>query len=349
MDTPLPHERGPVPLIVADGDIPTTHIVARCLRAAFGAADVRYASDLFGTPVHGRPLLFSRFCYPAHGWLPDYLRQAGTPYVYFLDDNFWELTEEIDPHLVGFFGHPAVQRTLDSYIEGARACAVMSRRLGQYIAQRLPAARIEFIPPPFDVARANALLATPPGPRADADCVRIGYPSSRRPSVTPLLVPVVRHLAAKYRERVRFEFIGWVPDELAAAERVAYFPPIASYDDYLQFKISRRWDIGIAPLVGGVFEACKTNLKYREYGGCRIAGVYSRVSPYLESVEEGRTGVLADNTADAWIDALERLIESAPLRERIAAAAHEDVGTHYHQDRTAARFKAVLLDRKDDS
>ena len=345
----MPHQRTLPPLIIADGDIPTTHIVERCLRAGFGAVDVRYADNLFGTPVHGRPIVFSRFCYPSHGWLPDYLRQAQTPYVYFLDDNFWELTEAVDVHLAGFFGHPAVHRTLDRFILGASAVAVMSQRLGEYVAQRLPGARVEFINPPFDVDKARGLLAEHRNPRPDEDVVRIGYPSSRRPSVTALLVPVVRHLAAKHGKRVRFEFIGWVPDELAAEEGVAYYPPIASYDDYLRFKISRRWDIGIAPLVGGLFEACKTNLKYREYGGCCIAGVYSRVSPYVESVTHGVTGMLADNSVDAWIDALERLIDAPRLRADIAGTAYDDVCAQYHQDVTAARFKAVLLDRKENA
>ena len=327
------------PLLIADGDIPTTQLVARVLRAAHGDVEIRYPQTLFGTDAIREHLLFSRLCVSTHRWLPAYLAKRGIGYLYFLDDNFWVLTADVDPHLAGFFSHPATVETLDAFIGGARAAVVMSRRLGDAILQRLPDTPIEYLNPPFDTDKANALLAD--APRRNDGVVRIGYPTSRRPSVAAMLEPVVRHLARRYAGRIAFEFIGWMPDALADVAGVALLQHIDDYDRYLEFKISRRWDIGLAPLVGSAFDACKTSVKYREYGGCRIAGVYGNVAPYTDDVVDGRTGLLADHDADAWITALERLIESPSLRDAIAANAHADVEARFSQRASVRRWREI--------
>jgi hypothetical protein len=84
---------------------------------------------------------------------------------------------------------------------------VWSKRLGEAIRTRLPETRIEYLNPPFDTDRANALLEEADSRAADTDVVRIGYPTSRRPGIAPLLEPVVRHIAQRHSNRVAFEFV----------------------------------------------------------------------------------------------------------------------------------------------
>jgi glycosyltransferase involved in cell wall biosynthesis len=330
-----------IPLLIADGDIPTTHLFTRVLRAAHGSVETRYAETLFGTEVARPHVLFSRFCMPSHAWLPRYLAARDIGYLYLLDDNFWALTTDVDPHLAAFYEHPAVVETLDAFVRGARAAVVWSKRLGEAIQARHPRTRIEYLNPPFDTDKANALLKSAGGPAAIGDVLRIGYPTSRRPGVAPLLEPVVRHIAQRYPRRVAFEFVGWMPDGLADVPGVTLFPNIPDYDRYLEFKVSRRWVIGLAPLLGSAFDACKTSVKYREYGGCDIAGVYSRVAPYTDDVADGRTGLLVDNRVDAWVAALERLIESPDERRTIAASARADVERNFSQHASIRRWQEI--------
>lgn len=329
------------PLLIADGDIPTTHLIARVLRAAHGDVETRYRETLFGADVLRPHLLFSRFCVPSHAWLPRYLAARDVGYLYLLDDNFWELTSEIDPHLARVYGHPAVVETLDAFVRASRAVVVWSRRLGGAIRARFPEVRIEYLNPPFDTDKANALLASTPGAGAGSDVVRIGYPTSRRLAVAPLLEPVVRHVAQRYAGRVAFEFVGWMPDGVADVRGVTLFPPVGDYDRYLEFKVARRWDIGLAPLIGNPFDVCKTSVKYREYGGCGIAGIYSRVAPYTDDVADGRTGILVDNRVDAWVSALERLVESPDERRTLAANARADVEHNFSQRASVRRWREI--------
>ena len=330
------------PLVVADGDIATTRLVARELGAVHPEVEVRTADALFGTRFEGRLVVISRLCHPSLSWLPAYLAERGIRYAYFLDDNFWELTPDVDRHLASFFNHPAVLATLDRFVRGAHRVIVWSKLLRDYLAARFPEVDVAFAAPGVDASAIDRLLANR---RASTEPhggeLRIGYPTTRRPGVGALLSEIVAHFAASRGAAVRFEFVGWMPDELMGAAHVTLFPHVADYAAYLELVISRRWDLGIAPLVGGRFESFKTDVKYREYGACRIPGVYSRVPPYSDVVD-ATTGRLADNDARAWIAALEALIESAPARDAIAAAAHEDVARHRGLSITGRRFAELV-------
>jgi glycosyltransferase involved in cell wall biosynthesis len=331
------------PLIVADGDIATTRLVARELGAVYPEVEVRTADTLFGTRFAGRPVVISRLCHPCYAWLPDYLAERGIPYVYFLDDNFWELTPDVDRHVASFFNHPAVLATLDRFVRGATRTIVWSRLLREYLVTRFPETDIVFAAPGVDAGAIDRLLARRAAeakPRAAE--VRIGYPTTRRPGVASLLTAIVAHFAATRGGAVRFEFVGWMPDELMGAPYVTLYPHVADYAAYLELVVARRWDIGIAPLAGGRFESFKTDIKYREYGACRIPSVYSRVPPYSDVVVDGTTGLLAGNDAGAWIAALEALVDSARTREAIAAAAHDDVVRHRDLRVTGRRFAELV-------
>jgi glycosyltransferase involved in cell wall biosynthesis len=194
------------------------------------------------------------------------------------------------------------------------------------------------------VATAAALFQRhPPATDADDGVVRIGYPTTPRPGVSALLVAVVEHFLGRYGRSVIFEFIGWMPDALRGLPNVVFHPWIADYDAYLEFKVSRRWHIGIAPLIGDRFERYKTNNKYREYGGCLIPGVYSNVSPFRETVDDGKTGMLVANEAGAWIAALDKLVTSNALRSVIARAALDDVRQHYDLRSTGRQLADTIL------
>ena len=314
-----------VPLLVADGDIPTTRLLARELRVAWPRIDVRTPETLFGANVEGRPIVVSRLCHPSLRWLPDYFASRNARYAWFVDDNFWELTDDVDAKTAPFYGHPAVRESLARFVRGAAVVIVWSARLGDDLRRRFPGARVEHAPPGIDLDAIAA--AGKPSARKDG-VVRIGYPTSRRPAIATMLTSVVRGAAARFGDRVRFEFVGWMPDEIERSPNAMLTPHIADYDRYLAHVRSRGWDIGLAPLAGAGFEAFKTDIKYREYAALGVAGIYGRGSPYVESVADGRTGVLADASAEAWLDAIASLVASAERRGAIAQAALDDVRRH---------------------
>lgn len=330
------------PLLIADGDIPTTRILSRIIACAFGDVEVRPSNALFGSDTSNRHVVISRLCHPQFRWLPEYLVRRGRPYAYFIDDNFWELAPEVDPHLALFYGHPYVRRTLDDFVTRASLCIVMSRRLGRYIEARHPAVRTAYLVPGFDINYVAEVARSMPLSTKPATQIRIGYPTSRRTNVTSLLIPVVEALVRQYPHNLQFEFVGWAPEALMRLSNVRLYPHVDDYEAFLALMLSLRWDIAIAPLIGESFETYKTNVKYREYGGCGIAGAYSRVPPYSDYVEDGVTGLLVDNTVDAWVRALRRLIDDGALRQRIVDGAHADIAARLNQRTAELQLRAWL-------
>jgi hypothetical protein len=105
----------------------------------------------------------------------------------------------------------------------------------------------------------------------------------------------------------------------------------SSYDKFLRQFSEAGFDIGLAPLRNDIFHLSKTNNKFREYGACRIAGIYSDVDVYSSCITHGETGLLVSNDPDSWYKAIAQLIEDRDLRDRIKNQARQFVQEHYSQ------------------
>ncbi len=340
MNTPLPEPVHAAPLLIADGDIATTHIIARVIDEALGAADIVYPHTLQQARLSERTVIVSRLCLPELAWLPSYLADRSIPYSYFLDDNFYELDTHYDVHNGAFFSHPAVHATLDKFLTGAERILVMSPTLASYLSERFPAQHIARISPPIDLALIDRHRPAPTP--VSTRKLRIGYPSTRRPNVADLLTNVVTGTLDRHHHDVEFEFIGWMPDALRGVPGVTFLPEVKGYENYVALVQQRGWDLALAPLMDSLFENCKTNLKYREYAAFGVPGVYSDVPLYSSCVRQEQTGLLAENSVHAWLLALKRAITLPALRASIVEAARRDVEAHYSQPLVAQQLRSCF-------
>jgi hypothetical protein len=133
----------------------------------------------------------------------------------------------------------------------------------------------------------------------------------------------------QYCEKVEIHFWGFKPSRLTDRYRVHYHPVVPDYDRFLRRFSRAGFDIGLAPLKDDVFHRSKTNNKFREYGACRIAGIYSNMDVYSNCVSDGETGLLVSNNTDSWYRAIIRLVEEHGLREKIKRQAFEYLRLHY--------------------
>jgi hypothetical protein len=325
-------------LLVADGDIPTTHIVFAALRAAFPASPDWIAySRMRADDASACPLLFSRVCAPEIRWLPRWLRRNGARYAFYLDDNLWHFEA---PGAVGdYYRRREVVTALDSMIGSATRVLVSSTALAREVATRFPNVPVLEVPAPFDFSLVDAALLRRDRSRAK---LRVGYAGSERGSAFEPVCDAIEHLLRHHGDRFEFEFIGYIPDRLRDHAGVAYFPAVADYGDFIAFKQSREWDVGLAPLPSDRFAAAKTDNKFREYGALQIAGLYSDTPPYRDRVRDGVDGVLVADGADAWVA---RLLEFESDREycrRIGRAARGAVEVMCRPEAVAGLWREAL-------
>lgn len=81
-------------------------------------------------------------------------------------------------------------------------------------------------------------------------------------------------------------------------------------------------DINIAPLEDTLFNRAKSENKWIESALVKVPTVASNVGAFAKMIQDGETGILCDNTEDAWYSALVKLVESSEARSAIGQRAY---------------------------
>ncbi len=270
--------------------------------------------------------------------MPRFIEEREGRYALFVDDNFWEC--DVTPELKAYYGHPLVRRTLDEFVRRAAVVIVNSAFLGERLKARFPGACIEVIPAHFDFSVLDPPVDVFPRP-ADAP-LRVGYAGTSRGSAFDSLVEAIERVLRERPGEVEFEFIGFLPKRLEGLEGVTAFPGTTDYREFLSFKRSRSWDVGLAPLGATAFTRAKTNNKFREYGALSIAGIYQDIEPYRGSVEHGVDGLLVADTPAAWRDAIVQLMDNRQEARRMGGAAYRQVRARHDLEKVAPHWATVL-------
>jgi glycosyltransferase involved in cell wall biosynthesis len=122
---------------------------------------------------------------------------------------------------------------------------------------------------------------------------------------------------------------------------VRYSPWCQTTTDY--YKLI-DFDIGLAPLVPGVFSRSKSAIKAMEYGALGIPVIASDVEPYRDYVVDGVTGWLVRREHE-WATRLRELINDEAMRTEMGAKAKEVASQHTIQTGWAdwqAAYESVL-------
>jgi glycosyltransferase involved in cell wall biosynthesis len=84
-------------------------------------------------------------------------------------------------------------------------------------------------------------------------------------------------------------------------------------------------DIGLMPVPEGTWEKGKVGLKAIQYSALGVVPVVSKTGSGPEVVQDGKTGLVVDNTEDAWYAALAQLLENRSSWQTMGRCAKEYV------------------------
>lgn len=106
-----------------------------------------------------------------------------------------------------------------------------------------------------------------------------------------------------------------------------------------------RFDINLIPLESGIFNDCKSNIKYLEASRMGVPSVASPCAEFKTVISEGENGYIADSEK-AWYSALKRLVQSEKLRRYIGENAKKTVFARYDSPVVfRKKFKPLLDDQ----
>lgn len=120
------------------------------------------------------------------------------------------------------------------------------------------------------------------------------------------------------------------------------------YNSYMRAIVAGDYKFAITPLgadedkEAAEFNACKNPFKYINYGTAKIPGIYSNATIYKSCIQHQETGLLVDNTYDAWLDALELMANNTSLRNRIREKSHADVNDRFHVRHSARVLHGII-------
>lgn len=246
--------------------------------------------------------------------------------IYDLDDSLWDVPETTDPDLSRYHRQPFRLRQLEQYLQFAHLVRVYSPLLQTRVSELNDRTRLRRSGLDFS-------LITETSPTDDNGRIKIVYATSRTlDDQYKLFLPALLRLLDKNPEKVEVTIWGCDPPELRNLPSVSTRPLRSDYSSFLKSFSEGGFHIGLAPLDGSFFSQCKNNTKFRDYGACGIAGIYSRVPVYSSTVEDGVSGLLADNDSQSWFHAIESLVANDVLRRSIAVAANRHVYEQYRQE-----------------
>lgn len=247
----------------------------------------------------------------------------GIPTVYDIDDNFWELPENL--WIGKYYRAGRRLETIETYLRNVTLVRAFSKRLQERVSA-LYNHSVELTTPCIDLS----LMPTEPAPRRD-QAIHLVYATSKTYAdpLCQLFLPALQNLLAAYPEQLQAHFYGGVPSELLRYPNARWQPVDYEYASYLANLGAAGFDIGLAPLMNHPFYNSKTDTKFRDYGAAWITGIYSETETYA-SVQHQVTG-LKVRGSDEWENAILLLMNSPVLQASIRLKAHDYVTENYRQ------------------
>jgi len=162
--------------------------------------------------------------------------------------------------------------------------------------------------------------------RKKDDIIRIGWEgASGHLQDLELIRNVVKKITDDY-PKVHFSIFGYAPKDIlyvfdniqssckhCGKENQLEVHPTVPVLEYPKKLTELAFDIGIAPAVDISFNACKSDLRFKEHSMLGIPTIASDIDAYKYSIKEGKTGFLV-KTAKEWDDSLRLLIEDKKRR-----------------------------------
>lgn len=272
------------------------------------------------------------------------VHQSGAKLVYALDDDFFKVPAE---HNVSFSMEQL--EVVDFFLRQATCVFVTTEGLKENFRDYNE--NILVLPHALDESLIVSRSAVGFRPPWRDKHLEIGYMGTFTHDDDLLMIlPALQAVHKNHLGEIEFQIIGGVgrkstPDALADLP-VRYIQTEPGGEEYplfmTWFTSQTDWDIAIAPLRDTPFNQAKSDIKLLDYSAIGTAGIFSNVPAYQKSVVHLENGWLVDNQIDAWISALEALINDEALRMQIACKANSQLFTQRTLAQCSWRWQEAL-------
>ncbi|MGO9062623.1 MAG: glycosyltransferase [Candidatus Binataceae bacterium] len=154
---------------------------------------------------------------------------------------------------------------------------------------------------------------------------------------TAKYLELVRPVLVKLQERYEFEFVVVCNYDPGFSELKRY--RFIRWRSATEVEDLSNLDIGVMPVPAGTWEKGKVGLKAIQYSALGVVPVVSSVGSGPEVVQNGKTGLVVENSEEAWYSALAWLLEHRSCWHTIGRCAREYV---FHRYSVAAQAPVYI-------
>lgn len=311
--------------IISDGNI-STNVLLKQIFTRFASVtnvNVLYIEEIEPQDLTNKINVFCRNCIPKYNWLPSFLDKNNIPYIYYIDDNLWELND--GSVLAKYHSSPETISSLDNFVKNATVVITSTDKLREYIAEYKSFVNGEVINLPNFVDFSKF-------PTKETLCnnrkgeFRIGYAGSPKDDAFQPVFLALQEIRDQGWE-FSVEFVGFKPKTNFKIGKL--YPFQNSYEEYIQLVHSRKWNLALAPFIDDYFWSFKTDNKYREYSALGIPAIYSNVEPYSSVVTDAENGFLVENEKESWASKILEVLRSEHNLAKISETSNRDVRDRY--------------------
>ncbi|MCE3260805.1 MAG: glycosyl transferase group 1 [Bacteroidetes bacterium] len=151
-----------------------------------------------------------------------------------------------------------------------------------------------------------------------------------------LLLPVLKKLKDKYKDKVRFKVIG-----AGAYSNPELEVESVAWSEASEVNELNSLDIGIMPLPDDKWANGKCGLKGLSYMACEVPPVMSSVGVNKEIIQDGKNGFLISEEKD-WFEKLSLLIDDRSLREKLGREGRKTVIENYSVEANKQKYLDVF-------
>jgi len=249
-------------------------------------------------------------------WIPK-MQSMGKKIIYDLDDTLWDIPAS---NLASRHYPPKQLRRVEAVINCVDVITSSTIPLAEFLKKK-------FNKPTFVVS--NKIWMDEMGMSREKEHnekIKIGWAGSYTHAGDFNNNYLSRMLRELPYDKVDLYMMGWTP---TWAKSFAKSIPWVKTEDFHKTFVSQNWDIGLIIAQDNMFNRCKSNLKFLEYGSIKCAPIADSVYPYTTTMSHGVDGLLINNPKTDWVENVYTLIENESLRRTIADNAYNNVKNNW--------------------
>lgn len=146
-------------------------------------------------------------------------------------------------------------------------------------------------------------------------------------------------ICKKYKSKVRFTFIGYIPEKMKEVKdsKVIYIEYSSSYYQYLNRLSTFKFNLMLCPLYDNDFKRGKSPIKLLEACCCSAIGLFSDV-PVYSCIEDGVHGYKIKN-GESWFDKIDQIMqEQISEKKKVFNQAIKLVNDKYSTEKVLPQF-----------